>query len=44
MSDTAPDAVTLLKEDHRAVEGLFKEYEDATGAAKRKLAERIARR
>jgi hypothetical protein len=43
MADTAPDAVTLLKEDHRAVEKLFKEYEDASGAAaKRKIAERIA--
>ena len=43
MSDTAPDAITLLKEDHRAVEKMFKEYEDAgTPAAKRKIAERIA--
>ena len=43
MADTAPDAVTLLKNDHREVEGMFKEYEDATGpAAKRKIAEQIA--
>jgi hypothetical protein len=43
MADTAPDAVTLLKEDHRAVEKMFKEYEDAaTPAAKRKIADKIA--
>ena len=38
-----PDAITLLKNDHREVEGLFKEYEDAKGpATKRKIADRIA--
>lgn len=43
MADTATDAVTLLKEDHRAVEKLFKDYEAAKGAAtKQKIAERIA--
>jgi hypothetical protein len=43
MPDTAPDAITLLKNDHREVEELFKKYEDASGAAaKRKIAEKIA--
>jgi hemerythrin superfamily protein len=43
MSDAAPDAITLLKDDHRAVEKLFKDYEDAKGSAtKQKIAERIA--
>ena len=37
-----PDAVTLLKEDHRKVEGLFKEFKDAKGdGRKKKLAEQI---
>lgn len=36
------DAIALLKEDHRAVEKLFKEFEDAKGEGrKEKLAERI---
>src|SRR5579884_3559052 len=36
------DAIALLKEDHRAVEKLFKEFEDAKGEGrKQKLAQRI---
>lgn len=36
------DAIALLKEDHRAVEKLFKEFEDAKGeGGKEKLAQRI---
>jgi hypothetical protein len=36
------DAITLLKEDHRAVEKLFKEYEGASGEGrKEKLARKI---
>jgi hemerythrin superfamily protein len=35
------DAVTLLKADHRKVEGLFKKAEKAKGAAKEKLVEQI---
>ncbi|UAK25737.1 hemerythrin domain-containing protein [Sphingomonas nostoxanthinifaciens] len=38
----AQNAITLLKADHRKVEDLFSDYENAEGAAaKRKLAERI---
>ncbi|MCW3798548.1 hemerythrin domain-containing protein [Sphingomonas sp. BN140010] len=37
-----PDAITLLKEDHRKLEGLFKDFQDAKGnGAKKKLAEQI---
>ena len=43
MADSAPDAITLLKEDHREVEKLFKQFEDTSGpAAKRKIAEKVA--
>ena len=43
MADTTPDAITLLKEDHRAVEKLFGDCESAdTPAAKRKIANQIA--
>ncbi|GAA4012097.1 hemerythrin domain-containing protein [Sphingomonas swuensis] len=43
MADTAPDAITLLKNDHREVESLFKQFEEASGtAAKRKIAEKIS--
>jgi hemerythrin superfamily protein len=36
------DAIALLKEDHRAVEKLFKEFEEAKGEGrKEKLAQRI---
>jgi hemerythrin superfamily protein len=36
------DAITLLKEDHRAVEKLFKEFESAKGEGrKQKLAHQI---
>lgn len=38
----APDAVTLLKEDHRRVEELFKEFQKAKGdGAKKRIAEKI---
>lgn len=37
-----PDAITLLKEDHRKVEDLFADYEKAKGdGRKKKLAEQI---
>ncbi len=36
-----PDAVALLKADHRKVEGLFKKAEKAQGGAKQKLVEQI---
>lgn len=43
MSDPAPDAITLLKDDHRKVEALFKEFDEAKGAAtKRRIAGEIA--
>ena len=36
MADTAkPDAIALLKADHRKVEGLFEQYEAAKGGAKK---------
>ena len=42
MADAPMDAITLLKADHRKVDELFKEYEDAErGARKRSLAEQI---
>lgn len=31
----APDAISLLKSDHREVEGLFSQFEAATGAARK---------
>ena len=38
----APDAVTLLKEDHRRVEALFSEFQKAKGdGAKKRIAENI---
>jgi hemerythrin superfamily protein len=41
-STTFQDAIALLKEDHRAVEKLFKEFEGAKGEGrKEKLARRI---
>lgn len=37
-----PDAIALLKQDHRTVEDLFEQFENAKGAErKRKLAEKI---
>ncbi len=40
----AQDAVTLLKEDHRKVEELFSQFEDAKGAsAKQKIALQICK-
>jgi hemerythrin superfamily protein len=41
-NDTKPDAVALLKADHRKVEELFKAFEKAEGASsKQELAEQI---
>ena len=43
MADTAPDAITLLKDDHRKVEALFKQFNEAKGkATKKKVAEQIS--
>ena len=44
MADTkSQDAITLLREDHRAVEKLFKEFESAKGdGRKEKLARQIS--
>lgn len=40
--DTAPDAIALLKADHRKVEDLFAKFEKASGAErKRAIAEEI---
>ena len=40
--NTSLDAVALLKADHRTVDGLFAEFEKATGSGKKKaLAEQI---
>lgn len=42
MADKKQDAIALLKEDHRAVEKLFKDFEEAKGEGrKEKLARRI---
>jgi len=42
MSDTKPDAIALLKADHRKVEELFASFEAARGDGKKKaLAEQI---
>ena len=43
MADTkSPDAVALLKQDHRTVEDLFEQFEKASGdGRKQKLAEQI---
>ena len=35
MADKTPDAIALLKADHRTVEALFEQYEGATGSAKK---------
>jgi hypothetical protein len=41
-SDKTQDAIALLKADHRKVEGLFEDFEKASGdGRKRKLAEQI---
>ena len=43
MANAAPDAITLLKNDHREVEAMFKEFKEAKGMpAKRKIAENIS--
>jgi hypothetical protein len=43
VADAAPDAITLLKDDHRRVEALFKAFEEAKGlAAKRRIAGEVA--
>jgi hypothetical protein len=42
MADATPDAIALLKADHRKVEGLFAQFETAKGAAKKQaLAKQI---
>jgi hypothetical protein len=42
MADKSQDAIALLKEDHRAVEKLFKQFEEAKGdGRKEKLARQI---
>jgi hypothetical protein len=35
MADTKPDAIALLKADHRTVEGLFEQFEAASGDGKK---------
>ena len=35
MATSAPDAIALLKADHRKVEGLFEDYEKATNSTKK---------
>jgi len=35
MADTKPDAIALLKADHRTVEELFEQFEGASGSAKK---------
>jgi hypothetical protein len=35
MADSAPDAIALLKADHRTVEDLFAKFESASGASKK---------
>ena len=37
----APDALTLLKQDHREVSEMFEEFESASGARKEDIANRI---
>jgi len=42
MADTKQDAIALLKADHRTVEDLFEQFENASGdGRKRKIAEQI---
>ena len=42
MANNSQDGITLLRDDHRAVEKLFKEFEEATGdGRKEKLAHQI---
>ena len=41
-TDTKPDAIALLKADHRTVESLFEKFEKASGdGTKRRIAEQI---
>ena len=40
-SDSPRDAVALLKQDHRTVEALFSQFEDADESEQSSLAERI---
>jgi hemerythrin superfamily protein len=40
-TDAPPDAIALLKQDHRAVEALFDEFEDADESEQSELATRI---
>ena len=41
MTTNGPDAIALLKADHRKVEDLFAEFETANGATRKALAEQI---
>lgn len=44
MAESKQDAIALLKSDHDEVEGLFKQYEKASGTGrKQELARRICR-
>jgi hemerythrin superfamily protein len=40
-SGRTPDALTLLKQDHREVSDLFEEFESASGARKERIANQI---
>jgi hemerythrin superfamily protein len=40
---TPPDAIRLLKDDHKLVKGLLEEFEKATGARRQKLLGQIAK-
>ena len=40
-STESPDAIALLKEDHRIVERLFEDFEKASGGRKKGIAEQI---
>lgn len=40
-SASGPDAITLLKEDHKKVSGLFKEFDKASEARKEAIAKEI---
>ncbi|MDI1266371.1 MAG: hemerythrin domain-containing protein [bacterium] len=40
-SASGPDAITLLKEDHKTVAGLFKEFDKATDKRKQEIAGEI---
>lgn len=41
VNDTPRDAIALLKQDHRTVEGLFKDFEDADEGEQSPIAQRV---